>query len=314
VVQGKAPDGQESTPIEPMKLKLVATAAMLTLSSLVVYSQDLSSQVIDIGKYYSSYMFMNEAPRSAQNELGVGYDDRFRASTEFIKECSKQNNSVLTATYLALPDTFTLKVIYIVDALHQNPHRKQVIDAKLLVDSLLMENVPYHELVDEYYSTLFTAFGNKNKPFNMSKVNFRMKDYGLDSDLLNGIFYLRCMEHCATQIFGFMNIVKPPNTSKAMEIIRKFPKFNDSDYFRYSDLYFPDFEMEIFNDKGLQSYKGYFVDKLYSTLLNHLVCLNAETKDQERIMELLLGSILKDSTLYKYTVHQETLEGIFREH
>jgi len=256
-------------------------------------------------------MFFAAPSKAAQKELDSGFDEDFMKSIGFIKEATQPKNKLLTKEFLKLPDTYTLKVLYIVDALHQNPHRVKVLDPKDLVDSLLAIEIPRYELIDEYYSTLFTAVGNKNKPFNLSKVNFQLDEYGLESDLGKGIFYLRCMDMCASQIFGYMNIVNPPNTKLALEYIDKFPKFNGQDYFKYLAFSFEDFEMEIHNDKGLQSYKDYFIDQLYSTLLNHLVCLDKESKNKDEITELLLESILKDSSLYKHTKHKETLERIF---
>lgn len=284
----------------------------------IVYSHSVngqqmdSGQLIELGKYYSNYMFMTDPPKSVEEEFGLGFGNELATAVAFIKEAATTKNKLLTPKYLNLPDSLTLKAVFIVDALHQNPHRKRMQEPRKLVDSLLAAQIPMHELVDEYYSTMFTAVGNKNKPFNLAKVDFRMKDYGLDSDILKGIFFLRCMEQCGSQIFGYMNIVKPPNTQKALQYINKFPKFDGSAYFRYTDLYFEDFEMEIINDKGLQSYKDYYVDKLYSTLLSHLLCMNRESYGQDKINELLLGSILKDNTLYKHTGHKETLEGIFK--
>ena len=276
-------------------------------------SQNLDSDhLIELGKFYSSYMFMSNPPKTVEKDLGDDFNEDFEGAVAFIKEAAKSNNKLLSDKYLLLPDTVTLKIIYIVDALHQNPHREKPLTPNTLIDSLLNSPTPLFELADEYYSTLFTAVGNKNKPFNMSKVNFSLDEYGLNSDLLKGIFYLRCMDFCGSQIFGYMNIVKPPNTEKAFDYIGKFPKFNHSEYFRYTDLYFEDFEMELFNDKGMQSYKDYYIDKLYSTLLNHLICLDKESKDEGAINELLLGSILKTSTLYKHTSYKETLESIFK--
>ena len=271
-----------------------------------------NEHIIELGQHYRNFMFRNSPPKSTLKKLGKDYSKNMRGALDFIKESTKSNNKLLTSKFLTLPDSTTLRIIFIVDALHQNPHKKKSMEPLHIVDSLKTCKIPYHELVDQYYSTLFTSAGNKNKPFNLTKVNFKMKKYNLTSDKLKGIFYLRCMSFCGSQIFGYMNIVNPPNTSKALNYINKFPTFDDLKYYQYTDLYFKDFEMEIFNDKGVQSYKDYFIDELYSTLLNHLICLNKEKKDSEAILDLLLGSILKDSNLYKHTSHKETLERLFK--
>ncbi|PKL78963.1 MAG: hypothetical protein CVV25_09660 [Ignavibacteriae bacterium HGW-Ignavibacteriae-4] len=286
----------------------------IVFSSIPSNGQSLNNEhIIELGKHFSNFMFRNEPPEIILDELGENYSEDMIGALKFIKEITISDNDILDTDFLTLPDSNTLRIVFIIDALHQNPHRKTVYEPHKLIDSLKKCDIPYVELVDEYYSTLFTSVGNKNNPFDLSDMNFKMKEYGLINDRLKGIFYLRCMEFCGSQIFGFMNIVKPPNTSKALDIINDFPKFDHLKYYQYTDLYFEDFDLEIINDKQVQSYKGFFIDKLYSTLLNHLICLNKEDEDEETITDLLLGSILKDRSLYKYTSHKELLEQLFEE-
>lgn len=277
------------------------------------YSQDTlnKNHIIELGKYYSRFMFANDASKELIKNLGKDYNDNLTNSVLFVKEVTKSNNRILSDKFLTLPDTNTLRVIYIIDALHQNPHLENPLDPTQVVDSLINIDIPFHFLVDQYYQTIFTAVGNKNKPFDMSKVNFKMSEYKLN-DEQKAIFYLRCMDACGSQIYGYMNIVNPPNTKKALEYINKFPKFDGLDYYQYTDLYFDDFQMEIFNDKGLQSYKSYFINKLFETLLNHAVCLSKED-NQQAVQDFLIGSSLKDETLWKFTELQEVLKSIYKE-
>lgn len=277
------------------------------------YSHDIlnKNHIIELGKHYSRFMFANDASKDLIKNLGKDYDDNLANSVLFVKEVTKSNNKILSDKFLTLPDTNTLRVIYIIDALHQNPHLENPLDPTQVVDSLIDVDVPYHFLVDQYYQTIFTAVGNKNKPFDMSKVNFKMSEYKLN-DEQKAIFYLRCMDACGSQIYGYMNIVNPPNTKTALEYINKFPKFDGLDYYQFTDLYFDDFQMEIFNDKGPQSYKSYFINKLFETLLNHAVCLSKEG-NQQAVQDFLISSSLKDETLWKFTELQEVLKSIYKE-
>jgi len=279
-----------------------------------LFAQDSlnTSHIIELGKHYSSFMFANDASKELINNLGANYEDNLMPSVNFVKEATKSKNKILTDKFTKLPDTTTLKVIYIIDALHQNPHLKSPKNPIRLVDSLKTIQIPNHLLVDQYYQTLFTSVGNKNKPFDMSKVNFHMNELGLSTDLQKALFYLRCMDMCGTQIFGFMNIVKPPNTEKALSYIQKFPQFDGLKYYEYSHLQFDDFQMEIFNDKGLQSYKDHFINGLFKTLLNHAICLKSE-KEQEDVQDFLMSSELKNDTLWKHTEMEEVLQSIFEE-
>lgn len=96
-----------------------------------------------------------------------------------------------------------------------------------------------------------------------------------------------------------------------MEYINKYPKFNGQPYFQYLDFGFADFEMEIEKDKGKESYKAYYLNKYYDTLLSHLGCLSQKKKDKEKRTDLLLGSILKEENYYKYSKKKNILEALF---
>jgi hypothetical protein len=70
--------------------------------------------------------------------------------------------------------------------------------------------------------------------------------------------------------------------------------------------------MVIVKDHGKESYKGDYLNKYYETLLYHLLCLNKEGASQKEIDDLLLGSILRERSLYSYTEYKETLENLFQ--
>lgn len=293
-----------------MKHLLIAILFISTFS----LGQDMKTEnILELGKYYSNFMFRNEPPKSTSKDLGKNYSKDLEPAVQFIKEVVKTKNKLLTPKFLTLPDTATLKVVYIIDALHQNPHIKEPLDPTELVNQLKSTEIPYIELVDEYYSTIFTSHANKNRPFDLSKVDFKMSNYNLNTDQMKGVFYLRCMDMCGTQIYGYMNIAKPPNTKKALEFIGRFPTFDGLKYYQYTDLHFKDFEMEMINDKAPESYKDYYIDKLYNTLLNHLLCVIKEEKNQETIENIILGSIIRDSSLYQHSSQKEVLEGVFEE-
>ena len=93
--------------------------------------------------------------------------------------------------------------------------------------------------------------------------------------------------------------------------IEKYPKFNEQPYYQYLDFGFPDFEMKIVKDKEKESYKSYYLNKYYDTLLYHLECLSQKRKYKEKRNDLLLGSILKEENYYKYSKKKDVLEGLF---
>jgi hypothetical protein len=272
-----------------------------------------NAKLIELGKAYKNFMFKNEPGKDILKEINSDVPQDLKKVTDFIVQTISTDNRLLTNSYLTLPDETTIKIIYIVRAINLNIREENQIDNYKLIDSLRTKSIPRYELVDNYYSLLFTAVGNKIKPFNFSKIDFKMKNYNLADDTEKGIFFLRCMDYCGTSIWGYMNIVKPANLGKAYEYIKKYPRFDSQPYYQFSDLYFPDFEMKILKAKGPQSYKGYYINKYYEVLLSHLICLNKEGGSQKEKNNLLLGSILKERNLYKYTKYKETLEDIFKE-
>lgn len=271
-----------------------------------------NDKLIELGKAYKDFMFRNEPPKDFVKELKSGVPENLQVVTNFISQTVTTDNDLLKQSYLSLPDSQSLKYIYIVSNINYNIRKEIQVDNNKLIDSLRNAAIPKNELVDCYYSMLFASVGNKIKPFDFSKIDFKLKEYNLTNDTEKGIFFLQCMDYCGKSIWGYMNVVKPPNTEKAYDFIKKFPKFNGLKYYQFTDLHFPDFEMLIVQDKGKQSYKGYYIDKYYDLLLNHLTCLNNEGAKENDINDLLLGSILKDRNLYQYTKHKEKLEKMFQ--
>jgi len=272
-----------------------------------------NSKMIELAKTYKDFMFRNEPTKDVLKDLKSDVPVNLKVATEFIAQSITTKNKLLSQPFISRPDDKVLKQIFIIRAINLNLREENQVDNDKLIDSLSSKELPTYELVDNYYGMVFTAVGNKNQPFDLSKTDFKMKEYNFKDDTEKGIMFLRCMDYCGKTIWGYMNVVKPPNTSKAYDNIKQFPKFNGRAYYQYTDFYFIDFEMNIVKDKGIQGYKSYYLDKYYETLLSHLICLNKEGGSEKEKNDLLLGSILKERNLYKYTKYKETLEDIFKE-
>lgn len=293
-------------------MKKILTA-VLSLATIVCFAQSSSNdKVIELGKIYKDFMFRNDPPKSVISQTKKNTPDNLKKSSDFIIETVTFKNKLLKKEYLTLPDSQTLKTLYIIRAVNFNMREDNPIDNNVLIDSLKNKTIEKYELVDNYYSMLFTGVGNKNQPFNFSRINFTLNDYMLSDETEKGILFLKCMDLCGTSIWGYMNIVKPPNTKEAMQYINHFPKFNSQPYYQYNDFSFTDFEMKITEEKEKESYKSYYINKHYETLLYHLMCLHKEGGTEDEKNDLLLGSILKNQNYYKYSEHKETLESIFQ--
>lgn len=283
------------------------------LLSLVVYSQNNKEKLMELGKAYKNFMFVNNPTDDYIKSLKSDMPNDLKTASDFILQAINPKTKIIEKKYLTLPDDQTLKNIYIIRAVNYNLHDKEPVSNEQIVDSLMLSSIPRNEMIDAYSGMLFTSYGNKVKPFDMEKINFQLGEYNFKNDTEKGIFFLRCMEFCGKNIWGFINIAKPMNTKKAYEYVQVFPRFNGFKYFQYNDFNFPDFQMVIVKDKGIQSYKEYFIDKYYETLLNHLLCLKKENRPEKEYHELLLGSILRDKDLYPYSKkYKEVLENLFK--
>ena len=293
------------------KTTLAFLALFLTI--LTFGQTNNNDKLIELGKTYKDFMFRNEPTKQVFKDIKENNTENLKTATDFIAQTITTKNKLLTQQFLSRPDDQILKQIFIIRAINLNLREENQVDNNKLIDSLTNVSIPIYELVDNYYGMLFTAVGNKNQPFDFSKIDFKLKDYNFKDDTEKGIFFLRCMRDCNSVIWGYMNVVKPPNTQKAYDNIKKYPQFNGRPYYQYTDFYFTDFEMNIVKDKGKQSYKSYYLDKYFETLLFHLTCLNKEGGTEKEKNDLLLGSIMKERNLYKYTKYKDTLEDIFKE-
>ncbi len=295
-------------------MKKTALSLLLTCLTILSFGQDIENRkMIELGKTYKDFMFRNETPKQVFKDLKTNVPENLKTATEFIIQSITTKNKLLSTAYLSRPTNQVLKQIYIIRAINLNLREENQIDNKKLIDSLTSKEIPTYELVDNYYGMLFTAVGNKNQPFDLSKTDFKLNEYNLTDDTEKGILVLRAMSNCGMTIWGYMNVVKPANTKKAYDNIKKFPKINGRPYYQYTDFYFTDFEMKIIINEEIQSYKSYYLNKFYQTLLYHLECIYKESGSEKDKNDLLLGSILKEKNLYKYSKNKETLEGLFKE-
>ncbi len=294
-------------------MKKILSLFLFCCITLSFYGQNSHQQMIFLAKTYSNFMFRNQPTKMVLKELQGITDPDMKATVDFITQTITTKNKILSTKYLKRPDDHTLKQIYIIRAISLNLNEKKPISNDSLIDSLVNAAIPVYELVDNYYEMVFLTVGNKNQPFDLSKMNFKMNDYQLKDDTERGILFLKCMRLCGTTIWGYMNIAKPMNTAEAYKYIKKFPKFNGQPYYQYTDFSFDDFEMVIIKDNGRESYKGYYLNKYYETLLYHLLCLRKEGGTEKEIQDLMLGSILRKRNLYSYTEYKDILEDMFKE-
>lgn len=285
-----------------IKYLLISGIALLATS---VLSQKSDQECItELSNFYAKNVMSSKPDKRELKSIGLDFPAKFAFVTEYIKETSLPNNKLLTVKFLVLPDTFSLKVVKIIDALYQNPFKKVVHEDAVLIDSLLKAKIDRKELIDEYYSTIYTSYSNKIKKFDMSKIDFNLDKLLPNDTIGQAIIFLRTMEECGKHIKGYMGFGGEDGIKKAYDLILKYPKFNGQEYYKFDSFNFDDFEFEIYNDFGPESYLSNYLEKYYSVLYDHVLCIMEITKDRAKGLELWNNSILSNTDFYKYANEQ----------
>lgn len=285
---------------------------LLVISIQSTFANDFDIGIIELGKIYRDFVFSNNPTDLTLKQIDEINSPELLSAKNFVKECIRSNNSLTSEKFLKIPDEQTLLNLYLIMKVNANVREKEPKDNTELLKEWRDKNVQRYELVENYYSMVFTGIGNKNQPFDLSGVNFTIDNYKLKDDTEKGIFFLTAMDLCYLQIWGYMNVVKPPNYKKALASIEKYPKFNGQEHFKYKYFGFPDFEMQIEKNKEKESYKNYFINRFYNTLIYNHQCLNQNRKTRKDAENLALSSILKEVNYYEYSKNQEYLKGLFR--
>ena len=169
--------------------------------SLLTFGQVTESQkMIELGKIYKDFMFRNEPTKDILKDIKSDVPENLKVATEFITQTITTKNKLLSQSFLSRPEDKVLKQIYIIRAINLNLRQENQVNSNKLIDSLSSKNISTYELIDNYYGMVFTAVGNKNQPFDLSKTDFKMKDYNFKDETEKGIMFLRCMDYCGKTI------------------------------------------------------------------------------------------------------------------
>ncbi len=289
-------------------LIVIALFSSITFS----HAQTLNDDLVKLARIYRNFHFANDASQQAFDQLNAVRSAELEASKAFIGELIKKNNKIATLPYLTRPDSLTLKHLFTIRSLNWNMHEADPIENAVLIDSLNRFPASAYEQLACYYGMVFVSVGNKNTPLDMADTNFTLDNYGLMDDTEKGIFFLKAMETFGMMIWGYMNVVKPPNFEKALSVIENYPTFNGQPYYQFQDLNFKDFNLTIDKRRGKESFKKYHINKYLNTLLYHSASLGQKKKTKDEQQDVMLGSIMKNESYYKYSDNPEVFRKIFK--
>jgi hypothetical protein len=293
---------------------LILLSIVLAPLTTLGQTEQIDDELIELAKIYRKFHFSKDVPNDVFNQLESIKSTELLKSKNFISELIKSNNSITTKEYLTKPDTLTLKNLYIIRTINWNMHEADPKDNYSIIESVLKEDVNYHELLSCYYGMIFTSVGNKNRPFDMSNTNFTLRDYNLTNDTEKGVFFLQSMKTFGSLIWGYINVPNPPNYKKALEFIDRYPKYDGQAYYQYLDLNFEDFKLTTDKRKPKESFKKYYLNKYLETLFYHTLCLAQKNNKRyrEKKLDVILGSIMKNESYWKYSENPERYSLIFK--
>lgn len=289
-------------------------AILIILISQSAYGQTdiYKSEIIKLAKIYKSY-HVSQPTDSIYNQLDSIEIEELIGAKIFIKELIKEKNNIADDKFITKPDSSTLRNLYLIRGLTWNMFNSQfggTENEKFGLDSLLAETTNYHEQFANYYSMLYTSILNKNRPLDMSTINFDLDKYNFENDEEKGIFFLESMETLGTLISGYFYI-DPPNFEKAMSIIKNYPTFDDQEYYKFKNVDFEDFDFTYSSKDPKGSYKKYQLNKLMNTILSHAMCLSQDAKTMDKMQNIIGNSILINRDYWKYYEAPEILEQIY---
>jgi len=278
------------------------------------YSQDniYKSEVVKLAEIYKKYHVIEPNDSIYLKLDSIKHIDLKQAKT-FITELIQKQNNIADDKFLNKPDSVTLHSLYLVRGLTWNMFNSQFSKTPMIafgIDSLINEKVNYNEQFANYYSMLFTSILNKNRPLDMSKINFDLDNYNFENDIEKGIFFLESMETLGTLISGYF-YVEPPNIKKAMTIISNYPTFNNEEYYKFTSFKFDDFDFTYSSKDPKGSYKKYLLNKYMNTVMSHAICLSENENTRPEMNDILSNSILINREYWKYSESPEVFEQIF---
>ncbi|MEL6615964.1 MAG: hypothetical protein AAFQ43_09510, partial [Bacteroidota bacterium] len=208
---------------------------------------------------------------------------------------------------LTLPERETLEMMFAVDSLHQV---SRDVDDRAATAQTALDAAAAHDLrrlVSSYYRVLFLLVGNKVRPFDLSGYDLTPLAYTGDEDLA-AVFYLEAMRMCGTQIWCLINVPNPPNFAGAADLIAVYPRFDGEPYYAYAAV--DPGAFDTYAGGEYQSYRGYYLPKLYETLTYHVLSVINTTRSQEEVREIVGRSIMADPAYDRYSDEPAMMPGL----
>ena len=274
------------------------------------YSQTSEQDLVKLSRIYNKFHARTELTNDAITTLDSYKGTDLEKTSLFIKEACTKNNAILSNSFLIKPDSLTLRCFHVIVLSNYNMFKPDAVEDNKYARQLLKKKYNINESIRFYYSTLFTSIGNKNKPFDYSKIDIKLDSLNLTNETQKGIFFLELSKSLGFQAISYVKYAKEPRYQTSYDYFQLLPKINSLPYYKYTYFGFEDVKMMLNRKK--QSFKKYYLESYYELLLTHYFCMKNLDKSSEEVNDLLLSSLLRERRYYDYCKDRAILERIFK--
>jgi hypothetical protein len=196
----------------------------------------------------------------------------------FLLELQKNENDIISETFLKKPSDNTLVSYYLHTKLQWNRFNtgKERLKNKAVIKNSLDKLPNRYELLAFYYKAIFIDVLNKQKPIKLGNRNIELDSIDLNNDTEKAIVFLCAMRHIGNQVTSYSSTRFPDNCFRAKLYVENMPTFNDKVFYDFKLPEFEDFEIEIDKRYPKVSFKEKFVPEFENAKQSYQKCVDKD--------------------------------------
>lgn len=265
-------------------------------SAQIVLTDSQKSLLIDICSQQST----PETLRNTRNTIPI--DGLFSSFIDQLLVSTDKPEKVMDSRFLNRPSHADLVFWYVVREFHYNGLKQDAENEELsaILDRILLDTISEYWLLDNYYYRISDRVAQHFNKADLSNWNFQLDSMGFIDQTEKAIFFFAITNACGERL----SVMAFTGQGKPMDVIQRFPKFNDKPYYYFTDFSYPDFNWIGF--EKTESYNTRHLGKFYTLLLNHYGFLIKNNKPDEA-EELFKNSLLSQPEFFKYSGDEQLM-------
>lgn len=245
--------------------------------------------------------------QSSLKELKNTAPDRFQGFINQLIINKDKPKKILDNEVLKKPSHEELIFWYIVREFHYNNTEPDTLQKtkREIIDRVLQDTIDERWLLDNYYYRISGRLKSLFNKANLNNYNFDLNELGFKNDTEKAVFFFFIVNSCGQRI----SIMRMTSKGDPESVIKRMPKINGSDYYKYQDFDYPDFNWIGY--KKIESYNERHLGNYYILLINHIDLL-FEIKMAKEAHVIFDNSILSKPDLFKYSGSEERLNKMYK--